>query len=502
MASESMKRLILPAAVLAVLTLSSCTGNVGVQPGNAVVPPELGDPVFEVVVLAADDLGTIDATVTADGVVVDAAGESLTITWKKSSIELEASASGFQPFVFTLSDYPDAGRIEFRLEPVVLQGRVTSDTGRPLPGVKVILGDSKSTTDNEGRYSLERAVSGTVQLARPAWEPIEYPWDGAVDRYDMTMSPRIVRAIRVSPEDLLDGSRWQTLLSLADVTGINGLVIDLKTEDGTVVYPTEVVVANSIGAVSSYFDINEVVSAAKEHDLYLIGRVGVFQDSFFAAAEPDHAVLNEDGSLWRSRNGFAWLDPSDPASFEYSVSIAEEACRTGFDEIQFDYVSYPIGGDVSTATFDGTYNQEVRVASINAFLTRAYSVLNAMGCAVSVTLLGIVLESGADEGVGQRPGSMSRIVDVLSPTLYSTNYPQGWKNFENPDDHAVEIVSTALRGGQGKLDGYGYLRPWLQTWTISKADQRAVQTVVSDGGMGWMLWSNSSNFSASALPGS
>ncbi|RLE14262.1 MAG: hypothetical protein DRJ28_06010 [Actinobacteria bacterium] len=497
-----MKRLTLISIALAAPVLSSCTGSLGVQPGDAVVPPQMGDPMIEVVVLAADDLGVLEATVVANGATVHAsAGESPTVTWKKVPIELEAAAEGFQPFTFTVTDYPDAGRIEFRLEPVVLQGRVTSDAGRPLPGVSVSLGGITDETDNEGRYSIERATAGTIMLDRPAWSHGEYAWDGVLDRYDMSMVPEFIRAIRVAAADLLDEDRWEALLSIADATGVNGLVVDLKAEDGTVVFPTEVATANSIGAVSSYFELADVIGAAEEHDLYLIGRVGVFQDDFFAAAEPDHAVLDEDGSLWRSRNGFAWLDPSDPASFEYAISIAKEACDKGFDEIQFDYVSYPFGGDVSSAVFDGAYNQEVRVASINAFLTRAYSVVHGLGgCTVSSTLLGIVLESGSDEGVGQRPESMSRIVDVLAPTLYSTNYGAGWRNFENPDDHAVEIVDSALRGGRGRLDGHGYLRPWLQTWTISKADQRAVQMIVEESDTGWMLWSNSANYSAEALP--
>ncbi len=496
-----MNRLLLLSLVLVALIASSCTGGVGVQPGDAVRPPQLADPTFEVVVIAADDLGALDATVKVDGVSALASSEGPPIiTWAKIPIEIEATADGFQPFTFTVEHFPDASRIEVRLEPVVLSGRVLGETGRPLPGVEVSLGGRSDHTDNEGRFSLQRAKPGTIQLSRPAWQPTEYSWDGSFDQYDMAMSPNVVNAIRIAPEDLLDSNRWQTLLSLADDTGINGLVIDLKTEDGTVVYRTDVATASSIGAVRSYFELPDIVDAASEHDLYLIGRIGVFQDDFFAEANPEHAVLDEDGSLWRSRNGFAWLDPSDPVSFEYAIALGEEACNDGFDEVQFDYVSYPFGGDVSTATFDGAYTQEVRVASISAFLTRAYAVLHPIGCTVSSTLLGIVLESGEDEGVGQRPGPMSRIVDVLSPTLYSTNYGPGWKGFEDPNDHAKEIVETALRGGSSKLDGYGYLRPWLQTWTISKADQRAVQALVSDGGMGWMLWSNSANYSKAALP--
>lgn len=496
-----MNRSFVSLLALAAVFAASCTGGIGVQPDTAVVPPELEDPTFEIVAIAADDLGRLDATVAVNGVDVQSSvDDPPTITWTKVPIDIVAAADGFQPFAFTVEEFPDAARIEVRLEPVVLQGRVTTENGRPLPGVKVTLGNSTDQTDSEGGYSLERAEPGTILLSRPAWMPAEFGWDGSFDRYDLSMSSRVVKAIRVSPEDLLDASQWQSMLDLADGTGVNGLVVDLKTEDGTVVYRTEVAAANSIGAVSSYFELSDVVSAVSDRDLYLIGRIGVFQDDFLASDQPDNAVLNEDGSLWRSTNGFAWLDPSDPASYEYSIALAEEACLGGFDEIQFDYVSYPLGGGISSATFDGEYNQEIRVASINSFLTRAYSVLHPIGCAVSSTTLGIVLESDKDEGVGQLPGSMSRIVDVLSPTLYSTGYPSGWGNFEDPNEHAVEIVDTALRGGGGKLDGYAYLRPWLQTWTISKGDQRAVQRSVADDGMGWMLWSNVANYTEDALP--
>jgi hypothetical protein len=497
----SLQRLIMTVCGAAV-ALGACTGAVGVQPGDAVIPPELSTPELTVVVLAADDLVQIDSVVTADAVQVLRGPEGMPVLpWVGQSITLEVTAAGFESWEFTIDEYPVAGRIEFRLEPVVLRGVVTTDSGRPLPGTTVALGGAKDTTDNEGRYALERAVPGPIQLSRPAWENIEYPWDGDVSQVDMSMHPTIIRAVRVSPEDILERERWEAILSLADATAVNAVAIDLKTEDGTVVYPTEVPVANAIGAVSSYFDALAVVGQAKTHDLHTIARIGVFQDDFYAAAEPDRAVLSEDGSLWRSRNGFAWLDPSDPLAYDYSISLAEEACgRLGFDEVQFDYVSYPYGGDVTTAVFDGAYNQEVRVASVASFLSRAYSVLHPMGCTVSTTLLGIVLESSADEGVGQRPGTMSRIVDVLSPTLYSTNYGQGWKGFENPDDHAVEIVEAALAGGRGKLDGHGYLRPWIQTWTISDAEQRAVQSTVSENGMGWLLWSNSASYSADALP--
>ena len=489
--------------VVAVLSIavSSCAGALSIAPGDAVVPPELGAPTIAITVLAADDLGPLAATVLADGAEVLGSGQGEpVVAWEGEPIDVVVSADGFRPAEVTIDEYPDAGRKEVRLEPVVLSGRVTTDSGRPLPGAGVGRGAVRDTTDIEGRYSLERATPGRISLSRSAWEPLEVEWDGAVDELDLSMSPRIVRALRVSPDDVLDPERWKAILDLGDTTGINGLVVDLKTENGTVVYLSQVVTANTIGAVNSYFNAADVVAQGHERGLYMIARIGVFQDDFYAAAEPDRAVRTRDGNLWKTRNGRAWLDPSDPAAYEYSIAIADEACRLGFDEVQFDYVSYPLGGDVSTAVFDGDYNQEVRVASIDAFLTRAYSVLHPVGCTVSTTLLGIVLESSADEGVGQRPSTLSRIVDVLSPTLYSTNYGSGWKGYDDPNAFAQDIVMTALAAGQAKADGSAYFRPWLQTWAIDDAQQRAIQSGVSEMGMGWLLWSNESNYSRAALP--
>ena len=424
------------------------------------------------------------------------------VAWNDEPIQVSVSAEGFKPFDYTIADYPDGGAVQFRLDPVVLQGRITTQDGRPLPGALVELGDVSDRTDNEGRYALDRATPGTMMLSRPAWQTKQIEWDGGFDALDIAMEQLEINAMRVSARDVSDVSTWERILDLADSTAINALVVDLKAEDGTVVYRSELPVAAAIGAVNSFFDAEDVIADAQARDLYLIGRIGVFQDSFYAVAEPDHAVRTSSGELWRSGNGYAWLDPSDPAAYEYSIALAEEVCSLGFDEIQFDYVSWPIG-NLDDAVFDGEYNEEIRVAGVTAFLNRAYSVLHPR-CAVSATLFGIVLESppakDSDAGVGQLPSAMSRAVDVLSPTLYTTNYRDGWKGMDDPDDYAVEVVITALAGGTPKLDGFAYFRPWLQTWAISEADQRAVQSAVTDEGMGWLLWSNDASYTTAILP--
>jgi hypothetical protein len=249
------------------------------------------------------------------------------------------------------------------------------------------------------------------------------------------------------------------------------------------------------------YDLADVVEEMDAAGIYKIARIAVFQDTPMASANPDHAVLHsETGELWLTNVGEAWMDPSDPVSYEYPIALAEEACRAGFDEAQFDFASFPFGGTKATAVFDAENTEENRVDSVIQFLERAYSLLNPLGCAVGSSLLGITLESSIDEGVGQRPGRMSRTIDVLSPTLYSTNYGPGWKNFANPDEHAVQIVDEALASGQSRLEGFAYLRPWLQTWTVTAEDVVNLQQAAAARGMGWMLWSNSASYSSEILP--
>ena len=480
---------------------AACSGSIVGDPGG-VTGAELGAPVLEILVLAGDDLSVVPASVTVDGVSVPVSSNgSAGVAWPEHPVDISVEATGFHPWTQQLESYPEAGRIEFRLDPVVLNGRLTTPDGIALPDARVALGTAEEDqTDEEGMFHIERAAPGDIVITRPAWKATTVPWDGSTDGIELTMDPLQLKALRVNAEAAGDPSRWNEILSLADVSAIDAVVVDVKDETGTVAHDTEVELAHEIGAAKAWYDIDDLLRDVEEHDLYSIARIVTFQDSPLASAEPEHAVRTADGGLWETDNGQNWLDPSDPAAYEYAIDLGEEACRSGFDEVQFDYVTYPFGGPVDQATFDAEYTEEVRVASISAFLDRAYTVLSPLECAVGANVLAITLESHTDEGVGQRPGAMSRAIDVLSPMLYTTNYGPGWKGFDDPTAHPVEIVDAALEAGTRKLEGFGYYRPWLQTWAISDGDVRRVERTAEDLGLGWMLWSTGSDYPADMLP--
>lgn len=490
------------AAVAVALAITACTGQTPLEV-SGVRPPETGPPVVEVVVLAGDDLSPLRSEVTVDEFVL-APGETpvdKSFIWPGHPTTVMVLAPGFEPFAHTMEEPPQGHRIEVRLEPVVLRGRVTTDIGLSLPGTRIQLGTITDVTNDDGLFEIGRAEPGDIELERPAWNDQVVVWDGSTDQIEISMEPLDVIGIRVGGRAPGDAVRWAELLRLADTTAVNAFVIDVKDEFGTVFHESAVTEAHAVEAVSPFYDLAEVVKDMDDAGLYKIARIATFQDTPMAVANPDHAVLDsETGGLWRTNVDEAWMDPSDPVSYEYPIALAEEACRAGFDEAQFDFASFPIGGSRATAVFDAENNEENRVDSIIQFLERAYSVLNPLGCAVGASVLGITLESSIDEGVGQRPGRMSRTIDVLSPTLYSTNYGPGWKGFEDPDVHAVQIVDEALASGASRLEGFAYLRPWLQTWTIAAEDIVELQRATASRGMGWMLWSNSASYSSEILP--
>ena len=507
-----MRRATLILALFA-LAVTACSGDATLAGGDAARQPEPVPRRVLLQVLAGDDLTPLDAAVAVDGAALepDVDGE-ISFEWDEEmegTRTVTAAASGFEPGGAELTSYPDEGVVELRLAPVVLRGRVITPDLAVLPSVEVSLGDRVATTDEEGRFTFVRAEAGELTLRRPAWAETVAMFDGSPGELDLTMEPRRVRALRVSGPKAGDAAAWGELLRLTEVTGVNALVVDVKDERGRVLHDTSVGRAHDIGAVSPLYDLGRIISDMDERELYKIARIAVFQDPVLAVADPTIAAWDTDSAaVWTTNAGEAWLDPSDPDAWGYALDLAAESCRRGFDEIQFDYVSFPFGGPVGSIRFDGFeaedyYSapaQQARTEIVAGFLAEAKALLNPLGCAIAANIFAILLESPTDEGVGHTPESLSPVVDVLSPTIYSHLYEPGWAGFDDPNEHAPEIVGIAVRSGLARMHGLGILRPWVQRAFLDPDEILAVQQEVEGSDLGWMLWSNAADFSADMLP--
>ena len=89
-----------------------------------------------------------------------------------------------------------------------------------------------------------------------------------------------------------------------------------------------------------------LISNKKIHDnnIRVIGRVVTFKDTRITKYKPELAIKYK-GEIFKQpdsgRRTSHWLDPTNKGSWDYIVSILEEAVNFGFDEIQFDYIRFP-----------------------------------------------------------------------------------------------------------------------------------------------------------------
>ncbi|MGH8946318.1 MAG: putative glycoside hydrolase [Acidimicrobiia bacterium] len=348
------------------------------------------------------------------------------------------------------------------------------------------MGEDGAQTGAAGGFHFMTPGAGTLRVSKPGWVTTEVSWDGSGGLTVITMEPMMIRGVRVWAGAAGDDALFSSLLDLADTTAVNALVFDTK-DAGLVLYETGVAQAIEIGAVDPQYDPRLRIDQAREHGLYLLTRIVVFEDRPWVTAHPEDKLAGP------------WVDPRAEAAWDYNIALGVEACELGFDEIQFDYVRFPAGRSAEVSG-QRDLSQEQRLQAIGSFLARARQVISEAGCAVSADIFSIVVSSVDDQGIGQRPEELSAQVDVLSPMIYPSHYSLGWLGYPDPNDYPYEVTADAIDDSLARLAPTTVLRPWLQAFWWSNAQIRVAIQAAEDRGVGWMLWNVVSNYDLEAIP--
>ena len=489
------------------LLLAACSGPSLLVVGEGVSPaPAI--PELEVVITAASGEAIAHAAVEfgdLDRSDTDESGKAVS-EWPRRALTISAEAPGFHPGSLQVLELPDTRVVRMSLDPVVLSGVVRTADGHGLPGALVSLGELRAVTDHAGAFEIEQAVPGTVEVVKTSYDGSSVDWDGEAPSVSLALAPRMIRSIRASGPVVGNPERWGELLDLAATTEVNAVVVDSKDESGRVFYDTAVATAHDIGAVSVHYDPQEVLADLDERGLYAITRIVTFQDRFMGATFPEHAVWDTGTNApWTTGGGQAFMDATDPASWDYPLALAVEACQLGYDEIQFDYVRFPTDGPVDRAVYDGPTDQAGRVSTISSFLTEARRRLNPLGCAVAADVFAVIFSASGDQGLGQRVEELADSVDVISPMIYPSHYSTGWFGFECPNANPGAVVANALDDGLPRVNGPAIVRPWIQDFTFGCGDpygETEVRSQIDEAearNLGWILWNAGSYFTEEAL---
>jgi len=282
-------------------------------------------------------------------------------------------------------------------------------------------------------------------------------------------------------------SKRESIEEILMSTNVNTLVIDVKTDNGHILFDTDVEEVTYLNNERVKFSKNEIQDLREIKDLYLIARLVVFQDPLFAKFFPEEAVFDSRLNKPYSQNGQFFLDPSSEKVQNYIINIAVEACRLGFDEIQYDYIRYPDSSN-KFMRFDTKNDFENRVNNINSFLSKSKQILHGEGCLLSADTFGFILTNKQDGGIGQNLESIVENVDFISPMVYPSHYTNGSFGYQNPNKHPYEVITAALTDALDRGVNKDKIRPFLQGFWHSNEDIRNNIKAASDLKMDWLIW--------------
>jgi hypothetical protein len=230
-----------------------------------------------------------------------------------------------------------------------------------------------------------------------------------------------VKAVYLSGSAAGSKATIKHIIDLSKTTDLNAVVIDVKDDRGLVNYITSIPEVKQNSAFQNFYDVNSVISALHENNIYVIGRIVSFKDPLLAIKRPDLAIKRPNGQIWKENSNTPWLNAYNEEVLKYNLSIANEAIDKGFDEIQFDYVRFP---DARRSDVNYGTNPSPKADAIDNYLHAAYKEIHDVkGVPLSADIFAIVCESPGDtEGIGQVLENVGKEVDFISPMIYPSHY--------------------------------------------------------------------------------
>ena len=324
-------------------------------------------------------------------------------------------------------------------------------------------------------------------------------------------TPEKVKALYMSSWVAGTNDFKNSLISMIDETELNAVVIDIKDSTGKISFEVSDPILTKEKSVEKRIpDITSLVNILHSKDIYIIGRIAVFQDPHFIKNHPGSAVkmnTNKE-AFWKDRKGISWIDASSPEAWEYILALSKESYKLGFDEINFDYIRFPSDGNMKDIYYplsDGKNKPEV-MKSFYEYLNK--NLKGEINIPISADLFGMTTTNTDDLNIGQILEDALRNFDFVAPMVYPSHFPPNWNGHPKPAVVPYEVIQYSMNKGVEKAKAIGEsplkLRPWLQDFdmgaTYTKEMVRAQIKATYDVGLtSWMLWNPANKYTKSAL---
>ena len=238
---------------------------------------------------------------------------------------------------------------------------------------------------------------------------------------------------------------------------LNAAVIDLKDGQGRVGYQTSVEILKP--QIKPFLrDPKAIIDELRAAGIYTIARITCFADPLLPKAHPERAILHfRRDKPWVSwGTGTTWLDPYNRDNHKMIAELAVEAESFGFDEVQLDYVRFPVDDGTKYARYPGQ-DETTRPELIIELLKR---VDTAISIPLGVDVFGLTAyQKGDPSGLGQDLEKWVDHVEVFSPMLY-LNAMRTWR-LDDPL-RARHLIEEGVRELRGRIGEKNVIRPFIQ----------------------------------------
>lgn len=285
-----------------------------------------------------------------------------------------------------------------------------------------------------------------------------------------------------------------TLGHLAD-RDMNAIVLDGKDYEGYVTYPTKAGLAVETEAAkhAPLRDLARTVRFAHEKGIRVIMRNSCFHDPWMAKQRPKLSVQSKYGGPYK----LGWVDPSNEEVQAYILEVVEEQLAMGVDEIQLDYIRYPVVA-VDGADFHLTERGLTQGVVVRDFVRKVHAVTQKHKASLSLDVFGVVAFNRPEDVVplGQDLAVLGAECEALSPMVYPSHFARGFHGFDEPGQHP-EVIGIATKATVEIMKKAGLktaIRPWLQAFTDRSPNfgpayiATEAKSATTNGSTGWLMW--------------
>lgn len=321
-------------------------------------------------------------------------------------------------------------------------------------------------------------------------------------RRDDTISERVQRSTGLyitGPYVRIHGAAG--VIRIVQSSRMDTAVIDLKDATGRVNHDTAIA---ELEEQESHLlgDTRRLLADLHAAGVHAVARISCFNDPVFAHRFPDRAILDirahERGRtrVWTSwGTGGSWLDPWDTRNHDMIIALAREAEALGFDEVQLDYIRFPVDDGTPLAYYPHERQGVERRELLHDFLGRMD---DAISIPIGVDVFGIqAYWEGDSSGLGQDLAMWTDHVDVFTPMLY-LNSMRDWERGSH--DRARRLVQIGVTRLRERIGPRPVIRPFLQAFEREAEDwgprfiANQIRGARGGGADGFLFWHPGSNY--------